>query len=153
MKKIIFLLAAAAIFAATGCDSDDAGKDPGNILGNGTYVGTVTVTTPAFEKDDVEVKVTFADDRKTAKIEMFKVKFAETMPVTLDIKIPGVTAKEVSGSDGMSLSGENIIPLVGTNPYPLYTITGLTGTVTASELTLSMTMGAFPTTYSGTAEE
>ena len=140
MKKIIFLLAAVTMFAAA-CDNnnDDGKKDDDQ-------------TTTDFVMDNVKVEVLFADDHKTADIKMLQVKFADAMPVTLDITIPGVT---VSGTDGAeTLSGDDIVPTMNTSggavPVPLYTITGLTGSVSASALTLSMIIGEYPTAYSGT---
>lgn len=139
MKKLFLLLAAATLFSVTACDKNDDGKnDDGPTAGD-------------FVMNNVKVEVSFAADNKTADIEILQVKFAEEMPVTLDIVIPGVTVTEADGS--MSLSGDNIVPLMntpaGSVPVAKYTITGLTGSAAETGLMLSMTIGDYPTTYSG----
>ncbi len=153
MKKIIFLLAAITLFAA--CEKDNGGKDNEPVVEDGTYVGTVTVETPAFTMDDVKVKVTYGDDGK-AEIEMDGVKFAEAMPVTLVIAIPEVTATETK--DGIELSGNDIIPfMVGISgnrtPYPDRTVMNLEGTATPSALTFSMVCSGMGMEFAGTAAE
>ncbi len=152
MKKIVFLLAAVTLFAAS-CDKNDDGKTPGPVeVENGNYVGTVTVENvgaPDFTMDNVTVKVTFGDDGK-AEIKMELVKFAEMMP-KMDITIPGATA--VQTNDGVNLTGEGIVPTAMGGPFPAYTITGLTGSVTPSALSFSMMCGAFPTSFTGTKAE
>ncbi len=82
---------------------------------------------------------------------MYRVQFAEAMPVKLDMTIPGVECKSVG--ERIELSGERIIPLAMGGEFPRYTITSLRGTLTDSELQLSMNCGEFPLTYSGTAAE
>lgn len=156
MKKIVcFLFALAAVsFAVAGCSSDnDDNGDGGGPAGveDGAYTGTVTVDQDddlgtIYTQDDVKTAVTFGDDG-SATIEIFKVAFSDDMPVTLDIKISGVTATPTAG--GFSLSGDNIIPTAMGGPFPMYTIKNMTGKVTENSLTFEMMCGRYPTKFEG----
>jgi hypothetical protein len=146
----IFSIALATIVLSSCGDNK---SQPIPVPQNGNYTGTVTVapgTADAFTLADTEVKFTLSADKTTADVEMLKVKFAAAMPVSLDVLISGVTLTKTA--DGYSISGDNIVPTaMGGTPFAQYTITGLTGTVTASSLTLDMMMGTYPMSFEGTA--
>ncbi len=95
----------------------------------------------------------FLEDRTVGIIKMIGVKFAEAMPLTLDMTIAGVTVTETA--EGYSISGEGIVPtaMMGPNetPFPQYSITSLEGTATEGGLTLSMNCGTSPVSYTGTS--
>jgi hypothetical protein len=147
--KIFSISLAAIVLSSCG----DNKSQPIPVPQNGNYTGTVTVapgTADAFTLEGTEVKFTLSADKTTADIEMLKVKFAAAMPVSLDVLISGVTLTKTA--DGYSISGDNIVPTaMGGAPFAQYTITGLTGTVTASSLTLDMMMGTYPMSFEGTA--
>ena len=148
-KSLLSVACAALCFAA--CDKDDD-KTPVNPTPKG-YVGELSVDQTDgtfFKQQGVSVKYDLKDDR-TVDIYMYRVQFAEAMPVKLDMTIPGAECKSVG--ERIELSGEQIIPLAMGGEFPRYTITALRGTLTDSELQLSMTCGEFPLTYSGTAAE
>ncbi len=149
MKKIIFLFAAATLFASS-CDKNNDGNDNDPVtVEDGTYVGTVTVSPDSdspFVKENVAVRITFGDDG-TAEIKMEQVKFAEMMP-KMDITIPGVTTVETDKA--IALSGDGIVPIAMGGEFPVYTITDMEGSVTASELSFDTMFGTFPTSFSGT---
>ncbi len=148
-KSLLLVACAALSFAA--CDKDDD-KTPVNPTPK-EYVGELSVDQTDgtfFKQQGVSVRYDLKDDR-TVDIYMYRVQFAEAMSVKLDMTIPGVECKSVG--ERIELSGERIIPLAMGGKFPRYTITSLRGTLTDSELQLSMNCGEFPLTYSGTASE
>jgi len=139
-KSLLLVACAALSFAA--CDKDDD-KTPVNPTPKG-YVGELSVDQTDgtfFKQQGVSVRYDLKDDR-TVDIYMYRVQFAEAMPVKLDMTIPGVECKSVG--ERIELSGERIIPLAMGGEFPRYTITSLRGTLTDSELQLSMNCGEFP---------
>lgn len=152
MKLFKSLLSVAcAALCMVACDNED-NKTPQKPKPKG-YVGELSVDQTDgtfFKQQGVSVRYGINDDH-TIDIYMYRVQFAEAMPVKLDMTIPGVECNAVDGRT--ELSGERIIPLAMGGEFPRYTITGLRGTLTDSELHLSMTCGEFPLTYSGTAAE
>ena len=70
------------------------------------------------------------------------------MPITLDVTIPDVAYTEKNGT--VVFSGDGIVPLSGgTVPFPKYTVTALSGTLTATGLFLGLNFGDYPVTYTG----
>lgn len=149
MKYLKFL--AAAMLAVTVVACGDKGNEEGTKQPKSSkYIGTMVVDQndeTTFTMQDVIVELVV--DGNKAEIKMNKVKFAEAMPVTLDMTIPGVTAVKTDATT--ALSGDNIIPLAMGGKFPNYTITGLTGTATVNNISLSMMCGEYPLTYTGTA--
>lgn len=120
------------------------------VVVNLAYTGTVSValgTPMAFTLEDIDVEVTLAEDG-TANIELFKVKFAAAMPVSLDVLIKGVTLTKTA--EGYSISGDNIVPTaMEGQPFAQYTITDLEGSADLENMSLDMIMGEFPMTFEG----
>lgn len=116
------------------------------------YVGSMTVDQmdgTSFTKEGVKVSYELLDDT-TMEIVMYGAKFAEAMPLELDMTISGV---EYSKSDnGYTLSGDNIIPYAMGGPFEQYTITGLIGNINDEGMELDFTCGVFPVSFSGTTE-
>lgn len=132
------------VFVATlllaSCEKKNTGNEP--------------VDTDVFTLEDIRVEFAVdADDRTVGTIKMIEVKFAEAMPLTLDMTIAGVTVAETA--EGYTISGDDIVPtaMMGPNetPFAQYTITDLEGTATEEGLTLSMKCGPSPVSYTGTA--
>ncbi len=116
---------------------------------NDTYTGTMWVapdTDNAFVLEDVEVKFTPNEGKTTADIEMMQVKFAEGMPMRLNMVMSGVAL--TSADNKYNISGDDIIPTaMNGQQFPQYTITDLTGTVDAQGLEFEMTCGQHPVRF------
>ena len=81
-----------------------------------------------------------------------KVKFVPQMPVSLDVTVPDV--KYSRAADGsLLLSSDGIVPITMMQPYPKYTVTGLSGKMSDKTLSISLNFGEFPTSYSGNVVE
>ncbi len=137
LKTLSIAFAAALLFVS--CEKKGAGNEP--------------VNPNVFTLENVRVEFTVdTDDETVGVIKMMGVKFAETMPLTLDMTIAGVGV--TSTADGYSISGDGIVPtaMMGPNetPFPQYTITKLNGTATAEELTFEMLCGGSPVDFTGT---
>jgi hypothetical protein len=81
---------------------------------------------------------------------MLQVKFAEAMPVALDITIPGATLTKTD--NGYSISGDEIIPVAMGGPNERFKITDLEGSVSAETLSVSFVCMSFPVEFTGTVE-
>lgn len=142
---------------AIACDKDDEPEKelPTPTPVQNSYLGTVTVDQndgTVFKQQNVEVKYDIADIAGSKlDIYMYKVKFAEGMPINLDMTIPAVDFT-VSG-ERIDISGDGIVPLAMGGEFPRYTITDLSGTIENGTMSLSMTCGVFPLSYVGTAVE
>ena len=66
--------------------------------------------------------------------KMYKVKFADGMPIKLDMTVEGVTCTESNGV--YLLSGEGLVPYAMGGPFEKFTITGLVGEITADAMEL-----------------
>lgn len=154
MKKFLIMLMAAALLLPVSCSKESGTLDEQMTSGEYEYSGRMTVSASGADNvsENVEVDVIIDDKSKTASIEFKGVKFVPQMPVTLDVKIPGVGYAEKDGR--IEFSGDNIIPLSGgvvEVPFPKYTVKGLSGTLDKSRLSLTLNFGDYPVTYEGTA--
>jgi hypothetical protein len=134
-KTFSIALVATTLFASCGDDKTIPLPD------NGNYIGTFSVapgTPDAFTIDNIEVKLTVGKDGKTADIEMLNVKFAERMPVTMDIVIPGVTlTPETADEYRLSCGVDGIVPTLGGKEQPDRLITDIEGRVILEQPTYS----------------
>lgn len=142
------------------CKPTTPGKpDDGDIvIEDNDYTGTLVVDQndgTYYTQQEVNVRITFDTDDNggilAAEIKMFQVSFAEKMPMKLDMTIPGVTASATN--DGITLSGDNIIPLAMGGEFPAYTITGITGEVTANAVSFGFKCGQYPLTFTGAVKK
>lgn len=155
MKLMKLILCAAVLsFAVVACDRDDEEEkyEPADKC----YVGELSVDQndgTTFKQQNVEVKCDIDTDAAPVKMTIYmnKVKFAEAMPIKLDMTIPAVDCT-VSGGR-IDISGDGIVPLAMGGEFPKYTITDLRGTIENGTMTLSMTCGEYPLSYIGTAAE
>jgi hypothetical protein len=141
-----------SILLFVSCGDDKTTPEDPELPSNGNYVGTVSVapgTPDAFILEDIEVVFTVSEDETTADIEMLKVKFADDMPLTLDMLMSGVTLDETE--TGYSISGDGIVPTaMEGRPFENYTITELTGDATTESLSIEMMCGEYPLSFEGT---
>ena len=162
MKHLKFLFLAVLAVAFIACDNDEP-KDEGNNGNNGnnvtvnvtegTYVGTVSVNQndgTSYTQENVTVEILKTDD-STMTLTMKKVKFAERMPITLDMVIAGIATE--STADEMKITGDSIIPVAMGGPFPQYTVTGFEGKVTNEAISCSMKCGEYPLTFSGVVQK
>lgn len=145
-RLFLFSMAALVATACTKSDEGTGGKEP--VVDNGTYVGTVTVDqNDGTVYTQENVTMTFEQKSGTAQIKMSQVGFSQQMPVKLDMTIPGITATETT--DGLTISGDNIVPQAMGGDFPKYTIKNMTGKVTADAISFDMVCGGFPFSFKG----
>lgn len=152
MKKLFLLpLFAFMALAMPSCSDDDnngGGNNGGGdvVEASTTYNGKLIVN-GTFVKDSTDCEVLFDENMESFTLKMNDVKFAEGMPITIDIALPGVPC-EVNGSN-VTFDGDTIVPLMGMAPTPAYTFYDITGAIADGELQFSAlcTRGLF--TFSG----
>lgn len=150
MKKVGFLLATMLIFSLFGCSDDDKTRDE-VVVEDGKYTGTLKVDQKDgtfYTQENVSVEVTVGEN--DVEIKLFQVSFSERMPVALDMTISGITFTQVE--EGLSITGDNIIPQALGGAFPAYLITGMTGGITPETLTFDLICGEYPLTFTGRAE-
>ncbi len=148
MKKL-FLLPLFALMAIIlpSCSDDDNNGGGGETIETSTIYNGKLIVNGTYARDSVDCKVEFAEDKKSFTLDIYKVKFAEAMSVSIDIAIPGIPAT-VNGDD-VTFSGDTIVPLIGVVPSPAYTFSSINGEIKEGELKFSAvcTRGLF--TFSG----
>lgn len=149
MKTLRFLLLALFVAFFAACNDDDNNDDQ-NQGGDNTSTEIIYIVATSVGGDNPyaqeNVSVVVEEHNDSIDLEMKKVKFAERMP-EMDITIPGITV------EGTALSGDGIIPTAMGGPFPAYTITNLTGTITDKSISLEMMCGTYPLSFSGTLQE
>ena len=140
------------LLAVAGCSKSNVNEEKVPPRSS-VYSGSLNVV--AGGKDNVTegVEVNADIDKDGVLTLVFhKVKFVPQMPVSLDVTVPDVKySREADGS--LLLSGDGIVPITMMQPYPKYTVTGLTGKMSAKALSVSLNFGEFPTSYSGNVVE
>lgn len=149
-KKLILI--ASMLLAVAGCSKSNVNEEKVSPRSS-VYSGSLNVV--AGGKDNVTegVEVNADIDKDGVLTLVFhKVKFVPQMPVSLDVTVPDV--KYSRDSDGsLLLSGDGIVPITMMQPYPKYTVTGLSGKMSDKALSISLNFGEFPTSYSGNVVE
>ncbi len=110
----------------------------------------MTVTAGGVDNvsEDVKVEVRMDETARTLDIMFNKVKFVPQMPISLDVSVQGIGFEVKNGT--LEFSADGIIPLSGgTLPFPKYTVTGLTGTLTGSGISMKLNFGEYPVAYEG----
>ena len=144
-KKLILI--ASMLLAVAGCSKSNVNEEK-EAPRSSVYSGNLNVV--AGGKDNVTegVEVNADIDKDGVLTLVFhKVKFVPQMPVSLDVKY----SREADGS--LLLSGDGIVPITMMQPYPKYTVTGLSGKMSDKALSISLNFGEFPTSYSGNVVE
>ena len=131
------------------CENGENNDLPNNPDKEKCYTGTIAVDQndgTFYTQEDVLVDYEIKDGK--LNFVMYKVKFADGMPLKLDMVVEGVDYTE---SDGVyTLSGDNLIPYAMGGPFEQFTITSLEGEVSANAMSLSFICGEYPVTYEGT---
>lgn len=147
------LCAACAALALASCGDDDPQQR--FVPVEAGYKGCLTVDQTDgtfFSQQDVEVEYEIETDANTMSICMYRVRFAEAMPIELDMTIPGVEYI-LTGDGKISISGDGIVPLALGGEFPQYTITSLSGRIADGKLEMTMMCGIYPLSYTGTAAQ
>ena len=132
----------------TACENGNNNDLPNNPDESKCYKGTMTVDQndgTLYTQEDVEVDYEIKGDK--LNFVMYKVKFANGMPIKLDMVVEGVNYTEVNGT--YIITGDGIVPYAMGGPFEKYTITNLTGVITDTEFTLDFMCGEYPVTYEG----
>ena len=151
MKKIFFAVAVAATLAACNQNTPDNPAEQNNAaFAKATYfeaLGTNTVPNvegenkdQPFQLDSVRVEAKLVSDT-TLDIYLYGINFSSKMPVTIDMVIP--EAKYTRTTDKITITGENIAPTMGGNPFERYMITGLSGYISADSLVFTNNYGTY----------
>ena len=146
--KLLFSLAIMSL-AVVACENGDNNALPPKPVDGECYTGTMTVDQndgTFYTQDNVEVDYEILDGK--LNFVMYKVKFANGMPIKLDMVVEGVDCIGAAGH--YVLTGDNIIPYAMGGPFEQFTITRLTGLITDDTMTMSFLCGEYPVTYSGT---
>lgn len=112
------------------------------------YVGTLTVDQndgTTYTQEDVKIDYEIIDGK--LNFVMYKVKFAENMPIKLDMVVEGIDCLGVVGN--YVLAGNGIVPYAMGGKFEKYTITELVGAITNKTMSLSFKCGEYPVTYEG----
>lgn len=132
----------------TACENGNNNDLPNNPDESKCYKGSMTVDQndgTVYTQEDVEVDYEIKGDK--LNFVMYKVKFANGMPIKLDMVVEGVNYTEVNGT--YTIMGDGIVPYAMGGPFEKYTITNLTGVITDTEFTLDFMCGEYPVTYEG----
>lgn len=148
MKHLIFSLLAIVVLSVA-CENGDNNNLPSKPDTKSCYTGLLVVDQndgTVYEKSGVEVDYELKDG--FLNFVMYKVKFAEAMPIKLDMVVEGADYTEAL--DGtLTLSGDGLVPYAMGGPFEKFTITELTGEITDKTMSLSFMCGEYPVTYFG----
>ena len=145
-KLILGIVFSAVLFAS--CENGDNNTLPPNPVEGECYVGTLKVDQndgTFYTQEDVEVDYQIIDGK--LNFVMYKVKFAENMPLKLDMVVEGVDCLGAIGN--YVLTGNGIVPYAMGGAFEKYTITELVGAITNKTMSLSFKCGDYPVTYQG----
>ena len=149
MKTLRFLILSLASLAFMACENGDNNALPSKPEKGECYTGTMTVDQndgTFYTQEDVKVDYEILDGK--LNFVMYKVKFAEGMPIKLDMVVEGVDCIGAVGH--YVLAGNDIVPYAMGGPFEQFTITNLVGAITDDTMTLSFMCGEYPVRYSGT---
>ena len=113
------------------------------------YIGTLSVDQndgTFYYQSNVKATYEISAEGRLS-FAMYNVKFAEGMPIKLNMFVDGVAFIEEDGQ--YTLSGNGLVPYAMGGPFEKFTITNLTGTLTEESFSLEFLCGEYPVTYSG----
>lgn len=146
LRLTLSLLASALLFVS--CENGNHNTLPSNPDNNECYIGTMIVDQndgTFYTQEDVKVDYEIIDGK--LNFVMYKVKFADGMPLKLDMVVEGVDCMGAVGN--YVLAGNDIIPYAMGGPFEKFTITNLVGAITNDTMTLSFKCGEYPVTFEG----
>ena len=149
MKTLRFLILSLVSLAFMACENGNNNALPSKPEKGECYTGTMTVDQndgTFYTQEDVEVDYEILDGK--LNFVMYKVKFAEGMPIKLDMVVEGVDCIGAVGH--YVLAGNDIVPYAMGGPFEKFTITNLIGAITNKTFSMSFMCGEYPVTYEGT---
>ena len=150
MKTLRFLILSLVSLAFVACENGDNNALPNKPVESECYTGTMTVDQndgTTYTQEEVEVDYEILDGK--LNFVMYKVKFADGMPIKLDMVVEGVDY-ETYDTGCYTISCDSIVPYAMGSPFEKFTITNLTGEITNDTMTLKFMCGEYPVTYDGT---
>ncbi len=145
-KLIPGIIFFAMLFAS--CENGENNTLPTKPEDTECYVGTLTVDQndgTFYTQEDVKIDYEIIDGK--LNFVMYKVKFAQAMPLKLDMVVEGVDCLGAIGN--YVLAGNGIVPYAMGGAFEKYTITELVGAITNNTMNLSFKCGEYPVTYEG----
>lgn len=142
MKKLLFLLLAAA--AVTACDNDEERNGKQSAVYDGTPIVTDNTKTPPETATSKNVRYELAESNDgTITLTMPGIKFVSNMPA-LTIVIPKLEFVNETGGVVSELKSTvtPIVPYIGSTPYPEYWITDFYGEMTPETLSIRFNCSA-----------
>ena len=107
----------------------------GTVIVNGTYI-----------EDSIVCQLATGTDGATLNI--FKVKFAANMPVTIDLTVPQIPFERKT--DKVTFGGDSIVPMMGVAPVPAFMFETIEGEASSHTLNFNATiLGRGTITFSG----
>lgn len=149
MKKLLFLLLAAA--AVTACDNDEERNGKQSAVYDGTLTVTNKTQIPPELATSKNVRYELAESNDgTITLTMPGIKFVSNMPA-MTIVIPKLEFVNETGGVVSELKSTvtPIVPYIGNTPYPDYKITDFHGELTPETLNVSFNCSADITLPSG----
>ena len=130
-----------------GCDTGDNNLPTKPV--EECYIGTLSVDQndgTFYHQSNVKTTYEISAEGRLS-FAMYNVKFAEGMPIKLNMFVDGVAFTEEDGQ--YTLSGNGLVPYAMGGPFEKFTITNLTGTLTEESFSLEFLCGEYPVTYNG----
>ncbi len=146
MKKLTLLFLIAAALMACDPQREPVIDEQGNQDFYEAY-GTVHVATDDFIKENVRLLATVNKEGTTLDVKMFQVKFAEKMPVTIDMVIPKTEMTRLN--DIVFFTADSINPMMGVFPVEKYMVTKLNGYIASDSIIITNYFGPHYTEYRG----
>lgn len=146
------LLCSAALILFAACTTGDEDEVPVIDPVSTTFMGDLVIDQndgTTYTDKDVKISVNYDTENGTATMIFYQVKFAERMPVRLDMTVSGVSYTVTTSN--ITIAGNNIVPYAMGGPFVDYTITNLSGTVTGEDMTFTMKCGPYPVSFKGKA--
>ncbi len=99
------------------------------------FNGTLVVN-ESFAQDSINCEIIL--DKENLTLNMFNVKFAANMPVSINLSVPGVPYER--DSRNIIFSGDSIVPMMGAMPVPAYMFEHIEGGIQNRLLNFSATI-------------
>lgn len=112
-----------------------------------TFLGTINVG--EYSKPDVKTELCY-ESQTELKIKLNKVRFAEAMPIELDIELRGITYTE--DNSVIRFEAAELVPYVAGGEMPDYKMTNLSGKVENNTLQLQCSCKGMLMEYTGTKQ-
>jgi hypothetical protein len=151
MKKFLLfpLLVFMTALVVPACSDDDKDELDNNDKTEETtkYNGTLIVN-GHYKKENTDCEIIFDEQKEKLTMTIFQVKFAENMPLTLDISLQGIPCNATN--EMTTFSGNDIVPMMGEVPVPAYTFSNIEGSIKDdTDLIFSATLTKGTFTFNG----